>query len=67
MSIILIELVLYNSSHLCYLMNRLTTITIRQNNYERLRNLGKTGETFNDVLTTILDQVEATTKKDQKK
>jgi hypothetical protein len=52
-------------THLCYFMNRLTTITIRQNNYERLRNLGKTGETFNDVLTRILDQVER--KKDQKK
>jgi predicted CopG family antitoxin len=59
------QLVLFYFTHLCYFMNRLTTITIRQNNYERLRNLGKTGETFNDVLTRILDQVEA--KKDQKK
>lgn len=39
-------------------MNKLTTITIRQNNYERLKNLGKTGETFNDVLSRVLDQIE---------
>jgi len=56
-------LVLVYSSYLCNTMNKLTTITIRQNNYERLRNLGKTGETFNDVLGRVLDQIE----KDQNK
>ena len=39
-------------------MNRLTTVTLRQDTYERLRNLGKTGETFNTVLTRVLDQLE---------
>ena len=45
-------------SHSRNIMNRLTTITIRQNNYQRLKNLGKTGDTFNDVLGRLLDQVE---------
>ena len=47
-------------------MNRLTTITIRKNNYERLRNLGKTGESFNDVLTRILDQIKEDNRNDDK-
>jgi len=38
-------------------MNRLTTITVRQDTYERLKDLG-TGETFNDVLSWVLDKVE---------
>jgi hypothetical protein len=44
--------------------SKLTTVTIREDNYQRLRNLGKTGDTFNDVLTRVLDQVEG---KDEKK
>lgn len=55
-------LVPINLTHLSNCMNRLTTITIRQNNYERLKNLGKTGETFNDVLGRVLDQIEKESK-----
>jgi hypothetical protein len=57
------QLLLLYLSHLRNCMNRLTTITIRRDTYERLQNLGKTGDTFNDVLARILDQVEG---KDQK-
>ena len=56
------ELVLLYSTHLYNSMNRLTTITVRQDTYERLKDLG-TGETFNDVLSWVLDKVE----KEQKK
>ncbi|MGH9973192.1 MAG: antitoxin VapB family protein [Nitrososphaeraceae archaeon] len=50
-------------TYFTYYVNRLTTITIRQNNYERLKSLGRTGESFNTVLGRLLDKVE----KDQKK
>jgi len=32
----------------------LTTISISKSNYEILKNLGKTGDSFNDVLTRLL-------------
>jgi len=32
----------------------LTTISITRSNYENLKNLGYTGESFNDVLTRLL-------------
>jgi predicted CopG family antitoxin len=37
---------------------KLTTITVRQDTYDRLKNLGKTAETFNDVISRVLDQLE---------
>lgn len=32
-------------------------ITISELNYEKLRNLGKTGESFNDVLSRLLKNI----------
>ena len=37
---------------------KLTTIAISRDNYERLRELGKTGDSFNNVLTSLLDVME---------
>ena len=34
----------------------LTTISITRTTYENLKNLGKTGDTFNDVITRLLSQ-----------
>jgi hypothetical protein len=34
------------------------TITVRRENWERLRRLGTVPETFNDILTRLLDQAE---------
>jgi hypothetical protein len=34
--------------------NKLTTIAISRENYFKLKNLGQTGDSFNDVLTMIL-------------
>jgi len=34
--------------------HRLTTIAISSDNYLKLRDLGKTGDSFNDVLTKLL-------------
>jgi predicted CopG family antitoxin len=33
----------------------LTTISITRSNYAILKNLGKTGESFNDVITKLLE------------
>ena len=33
--------------------NKLTTIAISRENYFKLKNLGQTGDSFNDVLTKI--------------
>jgi predicted CopG family antitoxin len=37
---------------------KLTTISISRENYAILKSLGRTGDTFNDVLTRILEGVE---------
>jgi len=37
-------------------LNKLTTISISRSNYQILKNLGKTGDSFNDVLTEILEK-----------
>lgn len=34
-----------------------TTITLSKQNYERLKKLGSFGESFDDVLTKVLQQV----------
>jgi len=44
-------------------MNRLTTISLTRQNYERLQNLGKVPESFNDVIGRLLDQAEKATEK----
>lgn len=36
---------------------QLTSIAISKDNYSRLRQLGYTGQTFNDVLGKILDDI----------
>jgi predicted CopG family antitoxin len=33
----------------------LTTISVTRDNYLLLKNLGKTGDTFNDVITRLLE------------
>jgi len=38
----------------CLMQKNLTTISISKSNYEILKNLGKTGDSFNDVLTRLL-------------
>ena len=40
---------------------RLTSIAVDRDNYEALRNLGKTGETFNTVISRMLKQANSTT------
>lgn len=37
--------------------NKLTSIAISKANYERLKRLGYTGDTFNTVLGNILDEI----------
>ena len=37
-----------------------TTITLSKENYDRLKNLGKFGESFDDVLGRVLGQVKET-------
>lgn len=37
--------------------NRLKHITVDQNNYAKLKSLGQAGDSFNDVITEILDKV----------
>lgn len=51
------------SGHSGNIMKRRTTVTLRQDNYERLKSLGRMGESFNTVLGRILDQVEGKEKK----
>ena len=41
--------------------NRLTTISITHENYELLRNLGQTGDSFNDVLSKLLKNINGST------
>jgi hypothetical protein len=36
--------------------NGLTTIAISIANYQAMKELGRTGDTFNDVLTKVLEQ-----------
>jgi len=38
----------------------LTTIALSWENYETLRELGKTGDSFNDVVTKILSGIQKT-------
>ena len=35
--------------------HKLTTISITRENYQALKELGKTGDSFNDVLTKLLE------------
>jgi predicted CopG family antitoxin len=37
--------------------NKLTTIAVSRQNYEVLRTMGKTGDSFNDVITNILNHL----------
>ena len=37
-----------------HLIMRLKTIAISQGNYEKLRNFGKTGMSFNDVISELI-------------
>ncbi len=39
-----------------YENEKLTTIAIDRNNYQALKNLGKAGDSFNDVLTKLLKE-----------
>ena len=39
-------------------MNKLKHITVNQEIYQKLKNLGKTGDSFNDVLIRILAAAE---------
>ncbi|HSF49921.1 MAG TPA: antitoxin VapB family protein [Nitrososphaeraceae archaeon] len=39
-------------------MNKLKHITVNQEVYQKLKNLGKTGDSFNDVLIRILAEAE---------
>jgi len=41
--------------------NKLITIAISAENYEKLRSLGKTADSFNDVLNSILEKLEVKT------
>lgn len=38
-----------------YQSNKLTSISLSKENYEKLKRLGYTGESFNDVLNRILE------------
>ena len=38
-------------------LHKLTTISLTKENYEKLKRLGCTGESFNDVLGRVLEQV----------
>ena len=40
--------------------NKLTSISISKKNYSRLRELGYCGQTFNSLMTQILDDIYAT-------
>lgn len=44
-------------------MNKLTTISLTRENYQRLQKLGKVPESFNDVIGRLLDQAEQESKK----
>jgi len=44
----------------------LTTISITKSNYEILKNLGKTGDSFNDVLTRLLNSKRIQNKMNEK-
>jgi predicted CopG family antitoxin len=39
-------------------MTKLKHITVNQEIYQKLKDLGKTGDSFNDVLTKILEDKE---------
>jgi predicted CopG family antitoxin len=39
-------------------MSNLTTISLSKENYKRLQKLGKVPESFNDVISRLLDQAE---------
>jgi predicted CopG family antitoxin len=41
---------------------KLKRIAVHETVYQQLRNMGKTGESFNDVLVRILDKGEKTSK-----
>ena len=45
--------------------NRLTTISISKHNYDRLKSLGYTSDSFNDVLGRILDDIYAIKREDE--
>ncbi len=45
---------------------KLITIAVSAENYERLRNLGKTADSFNDVLNHILEKLEVKTQGDNR-
>lgn len=38
-----------------YMVKKLTTIAITEEIYEKLRDLGKTGDSFNDVITRLVN------------
>jgi hypothetical protein len=40
--------------------DKLTTISISRKNYIMLKNLGKTGDSFNDVVTSLLGKIRIT-------
>jgi predicted CopG family antitoxin len=44
-------------------MRNLTTISLTRENYKRLQTLGKVPESFNDVISRLLDQAEQELKK----
>ena len=52
------QIVLLYGSYVYHYMNethKLTTISITRQNYEALRELGKTGDSFKDILTKLLE------------
>ena len=38
--------------------SRLRNIAVSQDNYQRLKSLGKTGDSFNDVLSKLLSKID---------
>jgi predicted CopG family antitoxin len=47
-----------NVSHESNNMRKLTTISLTRENYQRLQNLRKVPESFNDVISRLLDEAE---------
>ncbi len=40
-------------------MSELTTITLAKETVERLKNIGKKGQTYNDIINRLIEQVRA--------
>jgi len=54
------EIVLFNKTFTLFIMSKtLKLIAVDERNYKTLKNLGKAGDSFNDVITALLRSSQA--------